>query len=391
MQSEAFHALLAHVHLVELPHKGVEATLQRIRESFHPVGNARQAIALFKSACPKCRLILKRVVRLELAQFPSWRTTVAPRFYAIQMDIAMNFRVLWRMESVGPKLCHALVIVCLLTSATNILAMQGLTSESVVLALERHAARYGMPAHIFVDSGTQLAKLESSWFHTRGPSSVVSEKSKFNIKIATPKAHQHQGQVESKIKVMMSTLRAWQKVTDSPNSILGWETVFARVASAIDDVPIARGSASAASDLGWEIITPNRLKLGRNNYRQLEGPVILEGGLSQQLRRNRLITAKWYELFIERISLLVPPPKVEHDRQPELGDVVLFVHQDPNYKKLWTWKLGLIVEKVSRTTYKIRYSVGGDITRFLEQAVGQISIIVPVDQVHVQHPDFFSH
>jgi hypothetical protein len=36
--------------------------------------------------------------------------------------------------------------------------------------------------------------------------------------------------------------------------MIGWETLFARIASQIDDLPIARGSASAATDLGWEII-----------------------------------------------------------------------------------------------------------------------------------------
>jgi hypothetical protein len=146
--------------------------------------------------------------------------------------------------------------------------------------------------------------------------------------------------------------------------------------------------------LGWEIITPNRLKLGRNNYRQLEGPIKVDNCPQSQLRRNQLITAKWYELFIERIGLLVPPPRAEHDRQPEVGDVVLFVHQDPNFKKLWTWRLGLVVEKVSRSTYRLKYSLkkpGAELeTRFLERAVAQISIIVPVDQVHVQHPEFLS-
>jgi len=73
---------------------------------------------------------------------------------------------------------------------------------------------------------------------------------------------------------------------------------------------------------------------------------------------------------------------------------VLFVHQDPNFKILWTWRLGLVVEKVSRSTYRLKYSLkkpGAELeTRFLERAVAQISIIVPVDQVHVQHPDFLS-
>ena len=50
-----------------------------------------------------------------------------------------------------------------------------------------------------------------------------------------------------------------------------WETLFSKVASTLDDLPIARGDSSSVSNVGFDILTPNRLKLGRNNYRSLEG------------------------------------------------------------------------------------------------------------------------
>ena len=176
-------------------------------------------------------------------------------------------------------------------------------------------------------------------------------------------------------------LVAWSTSTDECNTLLGWETVFAKVASAIDDIPIAQGSANAAYDLGWEIITPNRLKLGRNNHRQLEGPIKLDNCPQTQLERNQLLTSRWYELFIERLHLLVPPPAKEHDRQPEVGDVVLFLFTDPNFKKLWIWKLGVVEEAMSRSSYKIRYSGASGDRKYVQRAVGQISIIVPYNQL----------
>jgi len=163
----------------------------------------------------------------------------------------------------------------------------------------------------------------------------------------------------------------------------------------VDDLPMARGDSSSASDVSWEIITPNRLKLGRNNHRQLEGRVILNNCPQTQLERNQVLTARWYEIFIQRIHLLIPPPRVEHDRLPRNGDIVLFVHQDPNFKKLWVWRLGKVVEQVSRSTFRIQYSLGegggGGEPRFVERAVTQISLVVPVDQVSLHHPDFFNN
>ena len=59
---------------------------------------------------------------------------------------------------------NALVIVCIMTGATNILALEGLETVDVIQALERHASRHGIPAVIFVDNGTQLKTLNLS-FH----------------------------------------------------------------------------------------------------------------------------------------------------------------------------------------------------------------------------------
>ena len=42
-------------------------------------------------------------------------------------------------------------------------------------------------------------------------------------------------------------------------------SVFARISSTL-----ARGNTSTASNQGYEIITANRLKLGRNNNRSLD-------------------------------------------------------------------------------------------------------------------------
>jgi hypothetical protein len=227
----------------------------------------------------------QRTVALELAQFPLARTMVAPPFWSVQLDIAMLFKAKPTITSRKTFPCHALIIVCLLTSATNILTMDGLTTQAVVQAIERHAARYGIPGHLYVDSGTQLEKLQDANFQLRDVQMNIAAH-RFKVMVTVPKAHQQQGRVEAKIKVMRKMLAAWAKTNEECNTLLGWETVFAKVASAIDNIPIARGSANASYDLGWEIITPNLLKLGMNNYHQLEGPIKLDNCLQTQLERD---------------------------------------------------------------------------------------------------------
>jgi hypothetical protein len=158
--------------------------------------------------------------------------------------------------------------------------------------------------------------------------------------------------------------------------------MFARIADQIDNLPIARGSSRAPTDLGWEIITPNQLKLGRNNFRQLEGNVILSNAPQTQLQRNRLVQEKWYELFVSRIHLLVPKAEKLDTIALQPDDVVLFVFQDAALFKMGVWRLGIIVRQVSRSTYEIRYiSQPGSPPRLILRDARQISLIHKADEI----------
>jgi hypothetical protein len=150
---------------------------------------------------------------------------------------------------------NALVIVCLLTSATSILVIEGQTTASVVMALERHSSRYGVPAHLYVDAGTQLEKLQDTSFSLRDIQCWSSGGRTYTVSVSTPKAHQQQGHVEVKIRILRDMLQTFSDMVDLCNTVLGWETVFARISNHVDNLPIARGSSSAAYDLGWDIIT----------------------------------------------------------------------------------------------------------------------------------------
>ena len=76
---------------------------------------------------------------------------------------------------------------------------------------------------------------------------------------------------------------------------------------------MAKGKTTNATNLGIDIITPNRLKLGRNNYRSLEGSGIkldMSSNLTALLERNRELYCEWYRIFIENIHMLDLRPKI---------------------------------------------------------------------------------
>ena len=59
--------------------------------------------------------------------------------------------------------------------------------------------------------------------------------------------------------------------TNHPKTVLQWETLFSKIANTFYNLPMAKVSTTNATNLGYEIITLNRLKLGQNNYPSLEG------------------------------------------------------------------------------------------------------------------------
>ena len=123
------------------------------------LGNPRGIVSRIRKDCTRCRRIHLKTVELKMAHHAQERALVAPPFYAIQLDIAYGFSAVPWKKARNKVTLYALVVVCVLTSATSILSLEGISTEDIVAALERHSSRYGVPGIIFTDNGTQLAAL----------------------------------------------------------------------------------------------------------------------------------------------------------------------------------------------------------------------------------------
>ena len=90
------------------------------------------------------------------------KTVLALPFNASMADIAFGFKGKPYKGAWKELKVYAIVIVCLLSGVCYILAMEGCETQDVVVAIERHSARYGVPGYIYVDNGTQLKALKHS-------------------------------------------------------------------------------------------------------------------------------------------------------------------------------------------------------------------------------------
>ena len=98
-----------------------------------------------------------------------------------------------------------------------------------------------------------------------------------------------------------------------------------------------------------EIVTPNRLLLGRNNQRSPTFVAEFETGLQQydeRLLRNSTINHTWYELLLKMVPDLVFRPKWFDNtiHKPQVGDYVFFRHNESTMgPEHHVWRIGLVI------------------------------------------------
>ena len=148
--------------------------------------------------CMKCKIKRKRVSEVKMSTHSELRTVLAPPFYATMADITYGFKGKPYKGARKELKVYAIVIVCLLSGACNILAMEGCETQDVVAAIERHSARYGVPGYIYIDNGTQLKALKHS--SMRNVHAQVQDSFGIQVVVSTAKAHSERGLVELKIK-----------------------------------------------------------------------------------------------------------------------------------------------------------------------------------------------
>ena len=390
--SPVFFAFLIYVHDVLRPHSGVELTYREITKRMHPIGNARAVIAKVRKDCIKCKSMLRLTLELEMAGHSACRTVMAPPFHSIQMDIVYGGFIskAWKKSRQRYEV-YGLVIVCLLSSATNILVLEGLESQDIVRALEFHSSIYGAPRNVYVDSGSQLMTMTNANARIRDINSVVFDNLGMIVKVSNPKSHEERGRVEAKVKIIRSMMEKLSVNKSHAMTALSWQTLFSKIASDIDNVPICRGNASNAADFGFDIITPNRLKIGRNNFRALEDSFVLSGATEVDLlEAYRKVQTVWYQILLDRLHYLIPKPKkwLKTDCV-NVGAVVIFILKDAGVLKHNTWSLGRVVEADARSLRIEYYGPGKKRLLSVTRCPRQVSVIHDVNDIPINTIEYY--
>ena len=359
--SKIFYAYCIHVHHTSAPHGGVEHTLREISKRFYPI-KGRRMIAKIIEDCIRCKILRKKLLEFEMKNHHSIRFTFAPAFCFSTIDLAQDFYTKTRFQGRQTMKTPALVIVCLVTGACAIYALEDWSTQSVVQGLQRHSCRYGVPSWLFIDHGAQVKKIAEVTFSIIDFKHQLHEKMSCQVILSAPKAHNIQGKVERKIGLIRDMIAKLGK-TNMLQSFLGWETTYSMIANHLNNLPICRASSRSVSTPEYNVITPNRLLLGRNNERSLVGPMILDASPSTMLKRILEVQETFFAISSKQLHLLIPKPKWFKSSKVAVEDIVMFyISENPLNPRNQFWKYGKVVA-VSGQRLAIEYTVQNSFTK----------------------------
>ena len=393
--SPIFLAYVNYIHFRVRRHAGVDTTLGEVTKFCWPINNPKRIIHRVRSHCSRCRIIARRTLELRMQNLPANRMLLAPVFYSCQIDVVFGFKAQPCPGSRRPQEMWALILVCTLTGATNILVMEGLSTRDVVQAIERHSSRYGIPGRIQVDNGTNLMKLKDVSFSMRRIQLELQDLANMEVTVTVPKAHEDQGRVERRVRELRRCLEQLRDTAPPPKTCIAWETTFAQISNQLNDLPMPKSNRSRIEDPFWDVLTPNRLILGRNNNRSLHGRMKIDYGpdLDLLVWKNKQIMSAWFKIFVERLHYLMPGQnKWTASSKFEKGDVVLFLMDDARFAKDEQWRLGRIEKIVSPTRVLVKYFlVTGrkePVMKILERRPRQLSLVTKGSEPSTQSLEF---
>ena len=308
-------------------HSGIETTWRHIlKKAF--ILEGRSLVQLIRSSCERCRFINKKTIDIQMGPLSQDNLVIAPAFYISQADLAGPFTSYSQHHRRTTVKIWLIIFCCATTTAVNIKVMEDYSTTSFLQSFTRFSCQVGYPWKLLIDEGGQLVKgCETMKLNFTDIAHQLHKDFNINFETCPVGGHNHHGRVERKIREVRSSLE--KTLNKDRLSIIQWETIAAVIANSINNMPIAVGSNKSNFEMA-DLITPNRLLLGRNNERSPSATLTVENDFDKMIRANQKLYNAWFDCWlVSHVPNLVEQPKwFKSDVDVKVGDIVLFTKQD---------------------------------------------------------------
>jgi len=265
--------------------------------------------------------------------------------------------------------------------------MEDYSTAAFVQAFIRFSCEVGYPKKVLTDAGSQIIKgcndLKLNYHDLKFK---LHHNVAVEFDVCPVGGHNMNGKVERKIREIKSSLE--RTLVEQRLSIIQWETISSEVANCINDLPLALGNIVSDFE-NMDIITPNRLRLGRNNNRSPVGTLQVTNNASKILKSNMMIFNSWFDNWlVSHVPKLINQPKwFRNDVDIKIGDVVLFLKNDSILSSIYQYGLVKDVKpghdgKLRKATITYR-NHNESVNRETFRAVRNLVVIHHVDEINI--------
>ena len=327
-------ALDVHWNHPTVNHSGVETTLRYVESIAHII-EGRKLVKYIKKSCHRCRFLAKRTVDIAMGPTSEYNITIAPAFYFTQVDLSGPYSSYSSHNKRATVKIWLVVFCCCSTSATSIKIMDTYSTPSFVMAFTRFSCNHGYPKKLLCDEGSQLVKAcKEMKLNFLDIKSQLHNHNRVEFELCPVQGHSMHGKVERKIREINLSIE--KSAANHRLSMIQWETLSSSISNQINNLPIAIGDV--VGDLEClDLITPNRLLLGRNNDRCPDGIVYCDNP-TKILKENEDIYNSWFEVWLlVHVPKLMKQQKWYQTDEIKVGDVVIFTKNDSVLSKSYTY------------------------------------------------------
>ena len=368
-------------------HSGVETTLRYTMQYCYII-DGRELVRKFRESCERCHFLRKKTIEVAMGPVSDHSLNIAPSFYVSQVDLAGPFKSFSAQNKRTTVKIWFAVFCCLATSTVSIKVMEDYSAGAFVQAFIRLSCEVGYPKILLGDKGSQFVNkgCDSMVINFRDIQSKLHTNMNVQFEICPVGGHHMHGRIERKIRQIRESVE--KSLYNQRLSLIQWETFTAEIANAINNLPIGLRNKVAELEKA-DLLTPNRLKLGRNNNRSPEGTLLVTGIPGKFIKENETIFNSWFETWLISYvpTLMIHPKWFKDDIDVKIGDVVLFLKKESELSA--TYQYGMIHKikaskdgKIRTVVVKYRNALE-DTDRFTDRAVRSLVIIHPVDELSI--------
>ena len=367
-------------------HRGNETVWRYVLMSCYILGG-KELVRSFIKDCARCRYLAKRTVDVVMGPISDYNLMLAPAFYVSQIDLFGPVKAYSVHNKRSTVSVYFLIFCCCTTGAINVKAMEDYTTSSFIFGFIRFSSQVGYPKVLLPDEGSQLVKgckdMQLCYVDIRQRLHV-----EFNVDFEPcPVGGQNMhGKVERKIQHVKQVME--KELHKERLSVIQWETVGDQIANCVNDTPLA--VKYVPSDVEqMDLLTPNRLLIGRNNDRSPAAPVTLSSDPGKLIQQNERIVTAWFECWLtSHVPKLIDQPKwFDSDSDVQSGDVVLFLKKDKEFAGNYQYGMVKTVEpskdgKVRKVVVEYVNS-SETVRRETRRSVRELVVIHPVDELGI--------